>query len=144
VPAALTPRVLALALGAALGIGIVLALLQQGAQAEGSSGLSATAAARTVSVVLTLVAVAALRSPTTLPAGRRASVLAVGVADTGANALFAVASDAGQDALVAVLSSLYPVVTVLLARAVLAERLSRPQGAGVAVALVGVALASVS
>jgi drug/metabolite transporter (DMT)-like permease len=140
----LTPRVLALAVGAAVGIGVVLALLQQGAQAEGSSGLTATAAARTVSVVVTLVAVAVLRTETGLPAERRSAVLAVGVADTGANALFAVASTAGEDALVAVLASLYPVVTVLLARAVLGERISRLQGAGVAVALVGVALASIS
>jgi drug/metabolite transporter (DMT)-like permease len=71
-------------------------------------------------------------------------VLAVGVADTGANGLFAVASDAGQDALVAVLSSLYPVVTVLLARALLAERITRPQGVGVGIALAGVVLASAS
>jgi len=141
---ALTPRVLALALGAALGIGIVLALLQQGAQAEGSSGLSTTAAARVASVLVTLGAVALLRVPTGMPADRRAAVFAVGAADTGANALFAIASTAGQDALVAVLASLYPVVTVLLARVALGERLSRGQGAGVGVALVGVALASVS
>ncbi len=142
--AALTPRVLGLALGAAAGLGIVLTLLQQGAQAEGSSGLTATAASRGVSVVLTLAAVAALRAPTALPRGRRTAVLAVGVADTGANGLFAVASDAGQDALVAVLSSLYPVVTVLLARALLAERITRPQGVGVGIALAGVVLASAS
>jgi drug/metabolite transporter (DMT)-like permease len=37
-----------------------------------------------------------------------------------------------------VLGSLYPVVTVLLARALLGERLSRGQLASVAVALVGV------
>jgi len=139
---ALTPRVLALALGAALGIGIVLALLQQGAQAEGSSGLSTTAAARIASVLVTLTAVALLRVPTGMPADRRAAVLAVGAADTGANALFAIASTAGQDALVAVLASLYPVVTVLLARATLGERLARGQGVGVGVALLGVALAS--
>jgi drug/metabolite transporter (DMT)-like permease len=44
--------------------------------------------------------------------------------------------------IVAVLASLYPVVIVVLARVLLAERVARPQLAGVAVALVGVALIS--
>jgi drug/metabolite transporter (DMT)-like permease len=69
-------------------------------------------------------------------------VLAVGVGDTGANALFAVASETGSDAVVAVLGSLYPVTTVLLARAFLGERLTARQAAGVALALGGAALLS--
>ena len=43
---------------------------------------------------------------------------------------------------VAVLSSLYPIVIVVLARVLLAERVARPQLAGVALALTGVALIS--
>jgi drug/metabolite transporter (DMT)-like permease len=74
--------------------------------------------------------------------GRRhalATVL-VGVLDTSANLLFADASTRGNLGVVGVLSSLYPVVTVVLARLVLAERLSWSQSAGVAVALLGVGL----
>jgi drug/metabolite transporter (DMT)-like permease len=56
--------------------------------------------------------------------------------------MLTLASGAGQDALVAVLASLYPVVTVVLARLVLGERLSAWQAAGVAAALAGVALVS--
>jgi drug/metabolite transporter (DMT)-like permease len=41
---------------------------------------------------------------------------------------------------VSVLASLYPVVTVLLARAVLGERMRPVQVAGVAVAFAGIAL----
>jgi drug/metabolite transporter (DMT)-like permease len=70
-------------------------------------------------------------------------IAAVGLADVGANALFALASGHGLLALVSVLGSLYPVTTVLLAHVLLAERLTRVQLAGVAVALAGVAALSV-
>jgi drug/metabolite transporter (DMT)-like permease len=67
-------------------------------------------------------------------------VAAVGLADVSANALFAVASTHGLLALVSVLGSLYPIVTVLLAHVLLGERLTRAQRAGVALALGGVAV----
>ncbi len=66
------------------------------------------------------------------------AVAAVGLGDVTANALFAFASGHGLLALVSVLGSLYPVVTLLLAYVVLHERLTRSQQAGVAIALVGV------
>ena len=58
-------------------------------------------------------------------------IVAVGVFDTGANALVAFATTQGSTGIVAVLSALYPVMTILLARAVLRERLgptARPAG----------------
>jgi drug/metabolite transporter (DMT)-like permease len=67
-------------------------------------------------------------------------VAAVGLLDVSANALFAYAAGHGLLSLVAVLGSLYPVVTVLLAHTLLGERLTRTQQVGVAVALAGVAL----
>ena len=79
------------------------------------------------------------------PAPTRGSVpllVGVGLGDTGANVLLTLASGGGEDALVAVLASLYPVVTVVLAGVVLRERLSAWQAAGVAAALAGVALVS--
>jgi tetratricopeptide (TPR) repeat protein len=64
----------------------------------------------------------------------------VGVLDLAATGLFAVASTEGLLSVVAVVGALYPVATVLLARAVLKERIRRIQGFGVALAFLGVAL----
>ena len=139
---ALTPRVLGLAAAAAIGIGTSLTLLQAGADAPGTSGLGVVAAARGASVLATSALLLVRRTAPRFPRGQLLPVAAVGLADTGANTLFVVASELGEDALVAVLGSLYPVTTVLLARAVLAERLSARQAAGVALALGGAALVS--
>ncbi len=73
-------------------------------------------------------------------AGAWATVAVAGVFDVGANLTFAVASTGGALAVVAILGSLYPAVTVLLARIIHAERLTRLQQVGVIVALAGVAL----
>ena len=67
-------------------------------------------------------------------------VLAAGVLDASANVSFAAASREGLLSVVAVLSSLYPVATVVLARTVLGERLGRGQALGVGAALAGVGL----
>jgi drug/metabolite transporter (DMT)-like permease len=69
-------------------------------------------------------------------------LIGVGVADVGATLLYAEASTKGLLSVVGVLSSLYPIVIVVLARVLLAERIARTQLAGVAVALAGVALIS--
>jgi drug/metabolite transporter (DMT)-like permease len=78
------------------------------------------------------------------PAGLRghwAALIAIGFLDTGGNALFAAASSShGLLSVVAVLASLYPVVTVLLARLMLGERVQRTQDFGVVIALAGVVL----
>ena len=66
----------------------------------------------------------------------------IGVLDTGGNVFFAAASSRGLVSVVSVLASLYPVVTVLLARAVLHERVHRSQELGIALALGGIVLIS--
>src|SRR5919109_2230585 len=67
-------------------------------------------------------------------------IMLVGVGDMTGNLLFAAASAQGLVSIVSVLASLYPIVTVLLARIVLGERVARSQEAGVALTLTGVAL----
>ncbi|HVH51095.1 MAG TPA: DMT family transporter, partial [Gaiellaceae bacterium] len=98
---------------------------------------------RLVSVTLVFSALLVTR---TRPRGIRphiAALFAIGLLDTGGNVLFAAASSAhGLLSVVSVLASLYPVVTVLLARVVLGERVQRSQDVGVVTALAGVVLIS--
>ena len=63
-----------------------------------------------------------------------------GILDASANLMFAAGSQRGLVSVVAVLGSLYPVVTVALAALVLHERLGRLQAVGAAVALGGVVM----
>ena len=139
----LEPRIVAMAVGAGLAFGAVITLFQQGAQGGDDASVTVVLAARAASLVATTSAVVVTRTSTALPAPSAIPLLlGVGLGDTGANVLLAFASGGGEDALVAVLASLYPVVTVVLARAVLGERLSAWQATGVAAALAGVALVS--
>lgn len=69
-----------------------------------------------------------------------AIVAAVGIGDTIGNVLFAASSGRGLVSLTAVLASLYPIVTVVLAAAVLSERTAPAQKAGIALTLAGVVL----
>jgi drug/metabolite transporter (DMT)-like permease len=66
----------------------------------------------------------------------------IGVLDTGGNVFFSAASANGLVSVVSILASLYPVVTVLLARALLEERVYRSQELGIALALAGIVLIS--
>jgi drug/metabolite transporter (DMT)-like permease len=97
-------------------------------------------AARVGGVAALLVGAAYARPSMRIERAMLPVLLAIGFLDVLANSLFAVATNHGLLALVAVAASLYSAVTVLLARFVLGERLAPPQRAGVVVALAGVAL----
>ena len=92
----------------------------------------------------TLIAVTALvvRASVRVSGRNAAYVGAVGIGDTLGNALFAAASAYGLVSVTSVLASLYPIVTVVLARIVLHERVDRAQEAGVVATLAGVVLIS--
>jgi drug/metabolite transporter (DMT)-like permease len=124
---------------AAGALGLGLTFLQQAAKAPGDAtlGLSLAAALTTAAVlVVTSASRSALEAP---PRLLLPAVAGCGVLDVTANVLFAQASAEGEAAAVAVLASLYPLATVLLARIWLGERISATQGAGVLAAMAGVA-----
>ncbi len=125
----------ALVSGVAIGL-FYLAL----AQTRADAGLWPLLPARLASVTL-LGAVATIgRRSLRMPA-RLAALTAVGGAiDMLANALYLLAAQIGPLSPIVTLSSLYPASTVLLARAVLGERLNGWQATGVVSALVAVVL----
>ena len=67
-------------------------------------------------------------------------IVIAGILDSGANALYVAATQRGRLDVAAVLSSLYPASTVILARIVLKERWSRLQSLGMIAALAAVPL----
>ena len=96
---------------------------------------------RATSTALVACAWLALR-PGRASRGDVPTLAAIGILDTGGNVFFAASSGRGLISVVSILASLYPIATVLLARAVLHERVQRSQELGVALALAGIVLVS--
>ena len=139
-PGGAGPRVaegVGLALVASLGFGLFLVGMGEAAQASTPWAITT---ARFSSVVALLIVLAATRTVPRVRRGLIVPVIAVGIFDTGANVLFAFATTHGSLGVVSVLSSLYPLATILLARAVLHERLGAGRTAGGLIALGGAAL----
>lgn len=128
--------VLAVVAGSAFGTVFVLL------DATGSdAGFWPLVSGRAASIVLLVTVAAATRQAMSPPAwGLLPTIAGAGALDLAANALYLLATRRGLLSLVAVLSSLYPATTVLLARTVLAERLGAQQVVGLALALAGVVL----
>jgi uncharacterized membrane protein len=126
---------LALVAGAAFG-GVFVCL----GNTSADSGMWPVFAARVASVGLASLVLLARRERAVVPPGSRLVVAATGALDVTANAMFLLAARSGLLSLAAVVSSLYPAGTVVLARVVLHERITTRQQAGLALALTGVVL----
>ena len=134
---ALQRRAVLLALVATVGIGLMLVGYDETAK---HNALWALLGGRISSACFFTVILLALRPRIGMRRSALPGIVAVGLLDTSANGLFALATTQGFLSIVAVLGSLYPVVTVVLAYLALRERLVRHQLVGVLAALAGVAL----
>ncbi len=137
-----TRRALLLAIGAGVGIGMFFAMVSF---APDDAGVWPIVWSRGMSiVVIGAIAVVAFvrRGERMTPDSAPVIWLAVlaGALDVAANAFYVLALPLGLLSIVAVLGSLYPAATVLLARFVLAERLRPLQKLGMATALLASAL----
>lgn len=126
-----------LAVGAGIAFGLVFVLLSA---TDEESGFWPLLGGRTVSVTLVCLWLLRTRTPLLPRPGTRLVVLGAGLLDVTANGLYLLAVREGLLSVVAVLSSLYPAATVVLARVVLGERLRPAQLAGLGLGLAGVTL----
>jgi drug/metabolite transporter (DMT)-like permease len=124
------------ALLAGVGIGLFAIALAQTGEETGPWPL---VAARVVSISVFGAALALARTPPRPAPGTGLAVAGAGALDVTANLFYLLGTRAGLISIVAVLTSLYPGSTVVLARIVLGERLSIAQLIGLALALAGVA-----
>jgi drug/metabolite transporter (DMT)-like permease len=122
---------------AAAGFGGAFVFIAEGGETNVTMTLLAM---RVVSVTVVGGVAVCVRSLGGVGRGDLPVLTVIGVCDVAANATYAIATHSGLLSLTAVLSSLYPAVTVLLARRVHGERMTRIQDAGVGITLAGVAL----
>ena len=119
--------------GAAFGL-MFVALAQAGTH----HGLWPVAAEQTSSLLVVVIAAVAARAPLGLTVRTACTPVLVGIAGMAATVSYYYATRFGMVATVAILTSLYPGVTVLLARVVLRERFSMVQRLGLGLCAVAV------
>ncbi len=135
-----TGRAIAYGIASGAAFGVFFLLIRNAGQ---SGELWPVAAGRIGELAVVLIAAAVLRRGL-LPRGASGRLLlaaaGAGVIDVVANICYVAATRTGMFGLAVVLASLYPGVTVLLARVVLGERLRWVQRTGLALAAIGILL----
>ncbi len=108
--------------------------------ASGSDVWWPLVAARVGSLSFLLSVTLLTRQPRLVEKSHFALIVIIGVMEVGGNACYILARQAGRLDIAAVLASLYPAATVLLARLVLKEHVGRSQLAGIVAALAAIVL----
>jgi len=136
------PRAIVLAIIAGAGIGVAVTSL---ARSPADSGIAPIIVMRTTAALLLglVVLFGVLRGKKAAAEGNNEpltsrvwlTVAAAGVLDAGANIFFTLASRSGTLTVVGVLTALYPLGTILLARLVLKEHVANTQKVGIAISL---------
>jgi uncharacterized membrane protein len=131
-------RGLGLAVLAGVGFGLLLVALDR----AGSTGsvFWPLAAARLASILFMTAIALARRHKWKIERGVLPGIMIAGVFDVFGNAAYVVASQVGRLAVAAVLSSLYPAATVILASILLKERTSRRQVIAIGIVLLAIIL----
>lgn len=109
-------------------------------QLSGAGAFGPLVVIRLLQAVVMVGLIAAWRQPWRIGRDLAGRLVVVGLLDMAGNGAFILATQAGQLAIAAVLSSLYPVVTVVLAITVLHDRLTRSHIAGIALTALAIAL----
>jgi drug/metabolite transporter (DMT)-like permease len=130
------PEGLGLALAAGVGFGGFLVFVHL----AGTHGVYWPMAAVLASSFLLSAAILALQRGSLPGLGVLHVVVTAGFLDTFGNVFFVLASKYGRLDVAAILASLYPAVTVILAWLILKERITRLQTAGITAALIAVPL----
>ncbi len=126
------------ALAAGVGFGAFYIVL---GRTSADSGMWPLVASRGIAVVAMIPVTAAVGTGF-LPRTTGLTIAAAGLFDSGANALYLLATRHGSVTVAALLASLYPAATVILARAVHREHLSAVQRGGLGLAALAVILIS--
>jgi drug/metabolite transporter (DMT)-like permease len=124
-----------LALIAGVGFGLFFVFL---GRVEAGSVFLPLVVVRIVATILMASVVLATRGSWRLARSSYVPVVIAGVLDAGGNLWYLLAAQEGRLDVAAVLASLYPVVTIVLAAALLRERIGRWQAIGIAAALVAI------
>jgi len=122
---------------AGIGFGTYFILMHRAAQ---TATFWPMVASRSGGILIMLVYIVVQRRPWRVEQGAWLYIVINSLLDVGGNTLFLLASQNGRMDVAAVLSSLYPAITVLLAALILKERVARTQSIGILLALFAIIL----